>query len=75
MIQTVQLMAKNRPELTSRLLSLDNAKPETRFIANMDTSIVQELDLSFTSFETSVLDNCRRAAREGDDLSLHLVPN
>ena len=56
-LQTVQLLAKKRPELRSRLPSLDNAKPETRVIAKIDTSIArEELGLSFMSFEKSLLD-------------------
>jgi len=52
----VKLIAEKRPELKSRLPSLEGAQPDPRPIANVDTSIAEELGLSFTSYETCLLD-------------------
>jgi len=52
----VQLIAEKRPELKSRLPSLEGAKPDPRPISNVDTSIAKDLGLSFTSYETCLLD-------------------
>jgi nucleoside-diphosphate-sugar epimerase len=53
---TVQLIAEKRPELKSRLPSLEDAKPDPRPISNVDTSIAEDLGLSFTSYETCLFD-------------------
>jgi len=53
---TVKLIAEKRPELKSRLPSLDGAQPNARPISNVDTSIAKELGVSFTSFETCLFD-------------------
>jgi len=55
--ESVKLIAEKRPELKPRLPSLDNAKPETRPIARIDTSIAEnDLGLSFTSYEKCLFD-------------------
>jgi len=54
---TVLLISEKRPELRSRLPSLENAKPVTQHIAKIDTSIAEkELGMSFISYETCVFD-------------------
>jgi hypothetical protein len=53
----VKLIAEKRPELKSRLPSLENAKPETRPICRVDTSIAEkDLGLSFIPYEKSLFD-------------------
>jgi nucleoside-diphosphate-sugar epimerase len=56
MYNTIQLIAEKRPELKSRLPSLEGAKPDPRPISNVDTSIAKDLGLSFISYETCLLD-------------------
>lgn len=55
--QLVQLIAKKRPELKSRLPSLVGEEPNTNPIARVDTSLAEnELGINFISLEKSLLD-------------------
>jgi len=55
--ETVKLIAEKRPELKSRLPSLEGAKPVTAAAASkVDTSIAEELGLSFTPYEKCLFD-------------------
>lgn len=55
-LQTVKLIAEKRPELKSRLPSLEGAQPDPRPMSRIDTSIADEMGVTFTPFEKCLFD-------------------
>lgn len=57
-LQSVEMIARQRPELASRLPSLEGVvNPEHEVISKIDTSIAEkELGISFRSYETTLFD-------------------
>lgn len=71
MYDTVKIIAEKRPELKSRLPSLENVVPETRPISKVDTTIAEKsLGLPAISFEKCIFDTID-ALLEKEDQKWH----